>query len=67
LNFEKNTNGDSLIHVAAKNHHKNGCLSVIIEELSQSSFELLKMINKPNYYGNTALMDAVLMGQFPTV
>jgi len=67
FSFDKNTNGDSLIHFAAKSHHKNGCLNVILEEFSKHPLWLLKMINKPNYYGNTAMMDAVLIGQLPTI
>ena len=67
FNYEKESNGDSLIHLGAKNHHKNGCLAVIIEELSQCPKDFAKLINKLNFYGNTALMDAVLQGQYPTV
>lgn len=59
-NYEKEYNGDSFIHLGAKNHHKNGCLAVIIEELSQCPKDFAKLINKINFYGNTALMDAVL-------
>jgi ankyrin repeat protein len=40
----------------------------MIEELTQNSpKEFALLINRLNYYGNTALMDSVMQGQYPTV
>lgn len=64
--YVKDENGDTILHLAAKTFHKNGCLSVIIDELSRNAKESwLALVNKTNYFGNTALMDASRTGQYP--
>ena len=65
--YTKEDDGDTIIHLASKVFPKNPCLSILIEELIKNKKEFKGLINKLNFYGNTALMDAVLRGQLPTV